>query len=106
MIVKEGRRPRLMPFDMSAIERDAEGILRYTQLPSSLNEMLAATVQRVPDGEALVELGGERVSYQQLWDRSARVAGGLRAAGIRKGDRVAIRLPNGNDWQLPYFRLV
>ncbi|HEY3186073.1 MAG TPA: AMP-binding protein, partial [Solirubrobacteraceae bacterium] len=33
----------------------------------------------------------------------ARVAGGLRAAGISRGDRVAIRLANGNAWALAFF---
>jgi acyl-CoA synthetase (AMP-forming)/AMP-acid ligase II len=31
------------------------------------------------------------------------VAGGLRAAGIERGDRVAIRLHNGIDWVLAFF---
>ena len=54
------------------------------------------------DGEQ-VELGGERVTYRQLWDRAARVAGGLRAAGVQPGDRVANRLPNGNDWVYAFW---
>ena len=40
---------------------------------------------------------------RQLWDRAARVAGGLRAAGVQRGDRVAIRLGNGVDWVLAFF---
>jgi acyl-CoA synthetase (AMP-forming)/AMP-acid ligase II len=102
-IVKEGRTPRIMPFDMTGVVRDGQGILRYAGLPASLLAMLEATVERVPESEALVELGGERVTYGQLWDRSSRVAGGLRAAGIGKGDRVAIRLGNGNDWAYAFF---
>ena len=39
----------------------------------------------------------------QLWDRAARVSGGLREAGISPGDRVAIRLPNSIDWVLAFF---
>ena len=31
------------------------------------------------------------------------MAGGLRAIGIDRGDRVGIRLPNGNDWALAFF---
>jgi acyl-CoA synthetase (AMP-forming)/AMP-acid ligase II len=31
------------------------------------------------------------------------VAGGLRAAGVRRGDRVAVRLGNGVDWVLAFF---
>ena len=53
--------------------------------------------------EALVELGGGAVTYRQLWDRAARVAGGLRAAGVRPGDRVANRLRNGVDWVLAFW---
>ncbi len=44
-----------------------------------------------------------RVSYRELWDRAARVAGGLREQGIEPGDRVAIRLPNSIDWMLAFF---
>ena len=32
-----------------------------------------------------------------------RVAGGLRAEGVERGDRVAIRLPNGLDWVLAFW---
>ena len=65
--------------------------------------MLAATVDAWPHAEALVEIGGERVSYAELWDRAARVSGGLRAAGVGKGDRVAIRLANGSAWVYAFF---
>jgi long-chain acyl-CoA synthetase len=51
----------------------------------------------------VVELDGPRVTYGELWDRAARVAGGLRAAGIGRGDRVAIRYGNGLDWVLAFF---
>ena len=75
MIVKQGRNPGIIPWDMSNVERDAEGILRYTNLPESLVAMLQATVDRSPDAEALVELGGERVSYRELWDRHGGITG-------------------------------
>ena len=103
MIVKEGRTPQIMPFEMTGVVRDDAGILRYTGLPSSLLEMFRATVDRLPDAEALYELGGERVSYRDFWDRSARVAGGLRAAGVGRGDRVANRLGNGNNWAFAFW---
>src|SRR5262245_7421887 len=93
----------IRPFDYSAIIRDRSGICHYDDRPNSLVEMLRATVERTPGAEAVVEVGGERVSYRQLWDRSAAVAGGLRKIGIGKGDRVAIRLGNGLDWCLAFF---
>jgi len=65
--------------------------------------MLRASVERDPAAEAVVEVGGERLAFGQLWDRAARVAGGLRAAGLRQGDRAAIVLPNGIDWVLAFW---
>ncbi len=100
---KEGRPGRIQPFDLSRIERGADGVLHYQDLHPSVLAMLRQTVDSVPDQEAVVEVGGDRLSYRQLWDRSARVAGGLRARGVSRGDRVAILLPNGVDWCLAYF---
>ena len=91
------------PFDTSGIERDATGVAHYTALPSSLVTMLRASVERYPDVEALVEVGGERLTYRELWDRAARVAGGLVAAGVGRGDRVANVLPAGVDWVLGFL---
>lgn len=95
--------PRIRPFDESGIERGADGIARYGGLHSSLVAMLRDTVERAPDSEAIVEVGGARISYRQLWDRAARIAGGLHERGIERGDRVAIRLANGLDWCLAFF---
>jgi acyl-CoA synthetase (AMP-forming)/AMP-acid ligase II len=58
--------------------------------------MLRTSVEQQGAAEAVVETGGgPRLSYTQLWDRAARVTGGLRALGVERGDRVAIRLGNG-----------
>lgn len=93
----------IRPFDQSGITRDSQGIAQYPDRPDSLVEMLRATVDKSPDHEAIVELDGERVTYLQLWDRSARVAGGLKGLGVNRGDRVAIRLGNGLDWCVAFF---
>jgi len=93
----------IRPFDYSGITRDSSGIAHYDDRPNSLLEMLRATVDKSPDHEAIVELGGERVTYHQLWERSARIAGGLKQSGMNRGDRVAIRLGNGLDWCLAFF---
>ncbi|MGI8745247.1 MAG: class I adenylate-forming enzyme family protein [Bryobacteraceae bacterium] len=93
----------IRPFDQTGITRGADQIARYDDLPNSLIEMLRNTVDRAPNAEAIVEIGGERITYRELWDRSSRVAGGLRNRGIRPGDRVAIRLSNGLNWCLAFF---
>lgn len=91
------------PWDYSGITRWPDGIARYDALPPSLIHMLREAVDAAPDGEAVVEVGGERLSYRELWDRASRVAGGLRADGVRRGDRAAIRLPAGIDWVLAFW---
>ncbi|OBG26547.1 acyl-CoA dehydrogenase [Mycobacterium sp. 852002-51057_SCH5723018] len=88
------------------VSRDADGTPRYDGLPATLLDMLADQVAARPDSEALVELGAGRLTYRQLWDRAARVAGGLRAAGVRPGDRVAVRYPAGVDWVLAFWGTV
>ena len=91
------------PFDRSGTEVGPDGIRRYTGLAQNLLQLLRASVEASPDSEALVELGGERITYRQLWAKAARVAGGLRAAGVQPGDRVANRLVNGNDWVYAFW---
>lgn len=91
------------PFDRAGVERDAQGIARYTDLKNNVVEMLRTPVEKTPHHEALVELGGRRLSYQQFWDEAVRVAGGLKNLGIERGDRVAIRLANGVDWCLAFY---
>src|SRR5258708_2103822 len=93
----------IQPFDQSGIVRGSDGIARYQGLQSSLVAMLRQSVDKAPNSEAIVEIGGERVSYQQLWERAVRVAGGLRDLGVQPGDRVAIRLTNGVKWCLAFF---
>ena len=98
-------------FDTSGVSRGPDGIKRYDGLPRNLVHMLRAAVEGHGAAEAVVETGAEnagspRLSYAELWDRAARVAGGLRALGVQRGDRVAIRLGNGIDWVLAFFGAV
>jgi long-chain acyl-CoA synthetase len=97
----------ITPFDTSGVTRGADGIKRYDGLPNSLVHMLRGVVEQHPGREALAETGGgPRLSYRELWDGATRVAGGLRAAGVQRGDRVALRLGNGVDWVLAFFGTV
>ena len=91
------------PFDTSGIEVGADGIRRYTSVSGTVVDMLRSTVERYPERTAVVELDGPTATYGELWERALRVAGGLRDAGVRPGDRVAIRLGNGLDWVLAFW---
>jgi len=90
-------------YDTSDVVRVATGVLAYKSLPQTLLHSLHASVEGNPEGEAIVEIGGQRLSYLQLWHQAARVAGGLREIGVKPGDRVGIRLGNGTRWCLAFF---
>jgi acyl-CoA synthetase (AMP-forming)/AMP-acid ligase II len=94
------------PFDSRGVERGPDGVARYRDRPASLVHMLRASVERNAEGLAVAEVGGDRVTYAGLWERAARLAGGLRAGGLGRGDRAAILLPNGLDWVLAFWGTV
>jgi non-ribosomal peptide synthetase component E (peptide arylation enzyme) len=49
-------------------------------------------------GERVAIVDGEqRYAYAELRQRALRAAGAFTGLGVRKGDRVAICLPNGMD---------
>src|ERR1700749_4237666 len=93
----------LSPFSQTGIFYDEHGVPHYEALPTSLLEMLESHVTDRPEAEAVVELGGKRLTYGQLWDRAARVAGGLRTAGLQPGARVALQHPAGANWVLGFW---
>jgi crotonobetaine/carnitine-CoA ligase len=51
----------------------------------------------------LVDCDGERLSYGQLHERSARFATALYDLGVRKGDRVAIMMSNRLEFLYAWF---
>jgi acyl-CoA synthetase (AMP-forming)/AMP-acid ligase II len=51
-----------------------------------------------PDSPALVVAEGRAISYGELFERSQRVAALLHQAGLRRGDGVALVLPNRREF--------
>ncbi|HUF44593.1 MAG TPA: AMP-binding protein [Aestuariivirgaceae bacterium] len=70
----------------------------------TIPDFLAATVARHGMREAAVFSGpGERWTYDQLQRRADRLAAGLLALGLYKGDRVGIWAPNRPEWLIAQF---
>ncbi|WP_327093658.1 AMP-binding protein [Nocardia vinacea] len=76
------------PGDVAARYRRA-GYWRGRSIGSYITEQ----VGRRPDDEAIVD-GTVRLSYRQLWDRSASCAQALLDSQIAPGDRIVLQLPN------------
>ena len=71
--------------------RDAPGAVFRTELNPV--DLLVRAAFMYAEKEAVVH-GDRRSTYAELGERAWRLANGLRAAGLRKGDRVATLLPN------------
>jgi len=67
--------------------------------PRTLGEVL---LSRDGAAQALVTPTA-RLSYDALKQRARGAAGAMQALGIGKGDRVAILLPNGEDWLALFY---
>jgi O-succinylbenzoic acid--CoA ligase len=81
---------------MPPIRRELHGgrvVACFADRPAHLNAMLAETVARHADREALVS-GDTRLTHAALDDIAARVAAGLLRRGVAPGDRVAILCAN------------
>ncbi len=66
-------------------------------VPRTIPALLLADEAEAPDMLALVTEDA-RVTYAELAASARAFAAGLIASGVRRGDRVAVWLPNGVDW--------
>jgi O-succinylbenzoic acid--CoA ligase len=76
----------------------------FAQRPRSFHALLADSVARWPEGEALV-CGGLRLSWRALDEQVARLAAGLAGHGIGAGDRVALFVSNRPEFMIALFAI-
>ncbi len=70
-----------------------------------LTSLLDDAARDFPDHVATAFLGST-LTYRQLHEQIARVAGGLRALGVGPGDRVALVLPNSTDHVVVFWAVL
>ena len=82
----------------------AHGASAEPLLGETIGENLERTVARVPDADALISVHQDRrYTYAELNDAVDRLACGMLAAGLRRGDRVGVWSPNRAEWTLAQF---
>lgn len=71
----------------------------------TIPDFLEQTAQRYPKQVATVFMGA-RITYRALQRKVRRLAGALHQLGIRKGDRVAVILPNCPQMVISYYAIL
>ena len=61
--------------------------------PRLLHDSLSVSAAAYPQKTAVIE-GQSSITYEQLQDQALRLASGLRARGVKRGDRVALYMEN------------
>lgn len=74
--------------------------LDYPRVP--LTHLLEKAVRDFPDRIATVFFGA-KLTYAEIWRQVNRFAGSLAASGVKKGDRVALMLPNCPQAVIAYY---
>ncbi|GAB3570909.1 AMP-binding protein [Amycolatopsis endophytica] len=75
--------------------------------PATVHELFTRAARGRPGHPALVDESayhaGRTRTYAELDDDSARVAAGLHAAGLRRGDAIAFLLPTCTEWVIAFL---
>ncbi len=72
----------------------------YPQIP--LDQFVTNAANKYPDATAVIFFN-RKLTYRELDDLVNRFAAGLQQLGVKKGDRVAIHLPNCPQYPIAYY---
>lgn len=73
-------------------------------LGETIGQNLRRTAGRFGPHTALVDrASGVRLTYDELWEQTGRIAGALLARGVRRGDRVGVWAANRHEWVVLQF---
>ncbi|MCW3491045.1 long-chain-fatty-acid--CoA ligase [Dethiobacter alkaliphilus] len=74
--------------------------LDYPNIP--LFTLVEQSTEKYPNQTAVTFMG-KKLTYSQLWQQICQFAAALYSLGVRKGDRVAIMLPNSPQAVIAYY---
>lgn len=85
---------------LKSYERAVPQSIDYPKI--TLYEMFKQTAERFPDHQAISFMGRE-FTYRELLTLIDTFAAALQALGVKKGDRVAIHLPNCTQFPVAFY---
>ncbi len=77
--------------------------LDYPEIP--LDRMLDNAVRDFPENDAVI-FQGRKITYRELGEDVTRMASALAQMGLKKGERMAIMLPNCPQYIIAYFAIL
>jgi len=77
--------------------------IQYPDIP--LDRLLDNAVRDFPDKEAII-FQGRKITYRELGEEVANAASGLAQEGLKKGERMAIMLPNCPQYVAAYYAIL
>src|SRR4030042_4355981 len=83
-----------------SLPKDVPKNFEYPKVP--LHEILKKTAKEHPEKAAIAYFARE-ITYAELDSLSDQFAGALAALGVKKGDRVAVFLPNIPQFVIAYY---
>lgn len=92
------------PFEMETISVEGVATRCWKNAPPSLAAL--AQIARTHGDKTFLVYEDERVSYDAWFRATATLAAHLQAAGIGKGDRVALAMRNLPEWPVAFFAIV
>ena len=73
--------------------------------PWGVDYLIRRAAREFAGRTAVIVPGERKVSFAELEERSKRLAAGLLSLGLKKGDRVAVLLPNSQEYLEAYLAL-
>jgi long-chain acyl-CoA synthetase len=101
--------PGLFKYVYPEFEEKLKAKKRDVYTPKDLLEVFHAAAENYKDKVALQQMtptGLKRFTYAEFKDNAALIAHNLKAAGLKKGDRVLIMSENRPEWGMSYFGLL
>jgi len=77
--------------------------IEYPEIP--LFQILTEAAQKYPQSTCTI-FKGARITYREMDALTDRLAAGLAAEGVKKGDRVGIFMPNTPQFVIAYFAIL
>jgi long-chain acyl-CoA synthetase len=87
------------PYELIAVAQYGDTCRAFRNAPVSLRQLYD---EARSDAEFIV-YEGERLTFEEAWQRAAALAALLQARGVGKGDRVAISMRNYPEWIIGFM---